>query len=138
MLNFNQWSNHAPLHFAVKYNQPKAIETLLKMKADVNIESNVSGTLCSPLKLAKGHSERKACLFLLEAVAEIEEGMSTIHLAARRGDAPAIEDIVAQGTDVNVRDNCSRTALHWDILRNHPTCIRSLVKMKADVNIRDT
>jgi hypothetical protein len=60
------------------------------------------------------------------------EGKAAIHLAASEGLASCIEILV--GANVNIQDNSGQTALHFaaDL-----ECIQALVKMHADVNVRD-
>jgi ankyrin repeat protein len=49
----------------------------------------------------------------IDAVPVDEYGAYTIHHAARRGDATAVEAALGSGIDVDVRDDDGETPLHW-------------------------
>jgi hypothetical protein len=57
-----------------------------------------------------------------------------LHAAAARGDAAAIQALVARGTGVDARDSHGRTPLHVAAFRGHHAAMRALVAAGADPN----
>lgn len=66
-----------------------------------------------------------------------------IHIAARFGNADAIETLVKCGANVNARDHEGRTPLMWIVIndnngdapvQNYVTCFELLIRHGADVN----
>jgi len=60
-----------------------------------------------------------------------------LHLAAQRGYVEGIRKLLAQGEDVNGRDERGRTALHYAGGRGNVETIELLLDGKADVNAQD-
>ena len=55
--------------------------------------------------------------------------------AAMRGDAEAVEVLIAQGADVNVPQGDGMTALHWASERGDAALVEILLKAGADVDV---
>lgn len=58
--------------------------------------------------------------------------------AARKGDARAVEALLARGTDVNAKTRYGATALWFAAYKGHLNVVKVLLKHKADVDARDT
>jgi outer membrane protein assembly factor BamB len=58
--------------------------------------------------------------------------------AARKGDAKAVDALLAKGVDVNAKTPYGVTALYFAASQGHANVINVLVKHKADVNAKDT
>ncbi len=58
--------------------------------------------------------------------------------AARKGDATAVEALLAKGADVNAKNAYGATALSFATDKGHLEVVEILLKHKADVNVRDT
>jgi outer membrane protein assembly factor BamB len=58
--------------------------------------------------------------------------------AARKGDAPAVKALLAQGADVNAKLRYGATALSYAADRGHLEVIKVLVEHGAALNIKDT
>jgi|ERR1700687_2236575 len=54
--------------------------------------------------------------------------------AARQGDRPAAEELIARGADTNARAETGLTALLIAIMAHHPDIARLLIEKGADVN----
>ena len=55
--------------------------------------------------------------------------------AAMRGDADAVETLIAQGADVNVPQGDGMTALHWASERADAALVRVLLEAGADIDV---
>ena len=65
------------------------------------------------------------------------EHSTALHQAAERGDVGAVEKLVSEGVDVNVRDEGGATPLHAAAFAGHRDVIRLLIKKGADINLED-
>jgi hypothetical protein len=63
------------------------------------------------------------------------DGLTPLMLAAGKGDAGRVKELVLQGADVNATNRSQRTALHE---ASGPDVIRTLLDCKATVNARDS
>jgi outer membrane protein assembly factor BamB len=57
--------------------------------------------------------------------------------AARKGDAKAVEALLAKGADVNAKTSYGVTALWLAAYKGHRDVVQQLLRHKADVNVRD-
>jgi len=60
-----------------------------------------------------------------------------IHSAAKSGDADIVSKFLAEGIDVNLKDDQSMTALHWAAYRGHLEVAQLLVQKGANTNAQD-
>ena len=98
---------------------------LLNWGADPGIRNNDGKT---PLTLAKARA-RKRTISLLEGAP------SPLQMAVIREDLGAIEGVLANGADPNVRDASGRTALAAAV--NFPEVVKRLIEAGASVDIAD-
>lgn len=63
--------------------------------------------------------------------------MSNIHDYARKGDSLSIKSEIEAGVDPNIRDADRNTVLHIAVKYNQSECIYVLLKMGADLNIKN-
>lgn len=61
----------------------------------------------------------------------------SLHDAAWWGDKPAVERLIAQGADVNAKDDGGWTPLHWAAGRHDEQVAELLIAKGADVNAKD-
>jgi len=125
VLHCHESSHHAVIH------------ALVRAGVDVNARNCLGHT---PLFLATGPNKAAAQDLLRSLGAKL-----TIFEAAVIGDVAAIEEFVANGGDVNMRDTLlgryggrSETALHQASRCIKLNCVEALLKMKADVNACDS
>lgn len=57
--------------------------------------------------------------------------------AAAKGDTVKLLALLEEGADVNLSDECGRTALHWACTRHQPNAVASLLLSGAKVNLPD-
>lgn len=64
-------------------------------------------------------------------------GWSALHIAARRGDAEAVELLVKSGARVDIRGKDGWAPIHLAAFYGHIAAVRSLAGCGADVNVRN-
>lgn len=151
-------SHQLPLHFAVRMNRPAMVRLLLALGADPagtdgagmrasayaaapDVDRDVLEALASAgppdmfLSLALG-DERTA-----ERLLGASSGAGVLHLAAKRGDAPAVRWLLARGADPNGRWShwgADVTPLHLAAQQGHLDVVRLLLDAGADARARDS
>jgi len=78
-----------------------------------------------------------ACSALI-AGGQNPRGEAALRKAAQDGDMKAVNVLVAQGVNVNAKDDTGKTAILWVApARDNPEMIRALIALGADVNVPD-
>lgn len=127
---------------AVRQNNPEAIETLVRHRANPNL---ADGTNSTAMHTAAGsdHENRYA---LAEAILKAEPdlnlkdetGKTPLHLAVERQDQPMVELLLAQPQlDADTGDARGKTALHEAVLRQNPDLLRLLAENGAALEAAD-
>merc|ERR1712060_492315 len=98
------------LHLAIEEKDENMIELLLSHKADVNLGNVESGMNNTPLMDAAHTKNLSLVKMLLSARAAInqqgKQGMSAIHLAARKGEAGIVQALLEAKADVSQESQC--------------------------------
>ena len=119
-----------PLHSAAAKGSTNVIALLLKRRAPVNAISQ-SGT---PLDLAKGY-QQPAAAAMLEASRGRAGREVSIHMAAARGDAIALQAFLRRGVKVDVPGPLHQsTPLHWAAGAGKVNTMEVLISLGADVD----
>lgn len=75
---------------------------------------------------------------ILVAVIPAMSSADPLHVAAKSGDVERIKQLLAQGQDINVRDENEATPLHWAVYAGHEAAARFLIARGADVYANET
>lgn len=95
-----------------------------------------------PLHVATSKNDTNAMAVILKDgvdinVIEISHGCASLHWASRFNRMQAAKFLIAQGADVNARDNLGITPVHYAALCGHYDMVEMLLLNKADVNAFD-
>ena len=119
-----------PLHSAAAKGSTNVIALLLKRRAPVNAISQ-SGT---PLDLAKGY-QQPAAAELLQARRGRAGREVSIHMAAAKGDAIAVQAFLRRGVKVDIPGPLHQsTPLHWAGGAGKVNTMEVLISLGADVD----
>ena len=119
-----------PLHSATAKGSTNVIALLLKRRAPVNAISQ-SGT---PLDLAKSYQQSEAAAQLQARRGRAGREVS-IHMAAAKGDAIAVQTFIRRGVKVNTPGPLHKsTPLHWAAGAGKVNTMETLISLGADVD----
>ena len=119
-----------PLHSAAAKGSTNVITLLLKRRAAVNAISQ-SGT---PLDLAKGYRQPEAAA-LLQAKRGRAGREVSIHMAAAKGDAIAVQAFIRRGIKVNSPGPLHKsTPLHWAAGAGKVNTMETLISLGANMD----
>jgi uncharacterized protein len=127
-----------PLHWAVRNDDLKAAQTLIRSGADVKAANRYGVT---PIALAAMNGNAAMIRLLLDSGVDPNTanpgGETVLMTAARTGKIDAIKLLLDRGAQVNAADiEHSQTALMWAVLENHSDVVELLLAHGADVNAR--
>ncbi len=129
-----------PLHQAVRANDLKTVDSLIKRGADVKAVTRYGVT---PIQVAAMNGNAAILRRLLEAGADANTatpgGETALMTAVRTGKADAVTLLLDRGANVNAKDAVrAQTALMWAVTENHPDIVKLLVARGADVKAQTT
>ncbi|XP_009792343.1 protein VAPYRIN-LIKE-like [Nicotiana sylvestris] len=124
MLDSQGWT---PLHFAANQGHVEAVDFLLKHSNFAKFAVTKQGKTASELATDNGHSELYDILQLGDA----------LHRAARKGDVVNIKKHMAEGANVNRRDQNGWTPLHRAAFKGEIEGVKVLVKHGAKLDVVD-
>ncbi|CAM9522052.1 unnamed protein product, partial [Chrysoparadoxa australica] len=132
------WQNHkgiTAMSVAAHKGQADIVKELIRVGADVNIESNNGST---PLIQAShfGHSEVVG--LLLEANAQVDrpnnKGTTALMRATQEGNEEVVSLLTKAGADVSRRNNERMNALMLGCQRGHASCVKLLIQHNAEID----
>ena len=136
----NAVDGSTPLHQAVRQNDLKAVQALVKRGADVKAATRYGVT---PVGLAALNGNAAILRVLIGAGADPNSatpgGETALMTAARTGNADAVTLLLDRRADVNAKDPVrAQTALMWAVTENHPDIVKLLAARGASVNAQTT
>eukprot|EP00929_Paragymnodinium_shiwhaense_P066187 TRINITY_DN3316_c0_g1_i1.p1 TRINITY_DN3316_c0_g1~~TRINITY_DN3316_c0_g1_i1.p1 ORF type:complete len:1645 (-),score=353.56 TRINITY_DN3316_c0_g1_i1:5-4939(-) len=127
----------APLHFAAAYRMTQVASSLLLMKAEVDVRSNIGDT---PLRLATQVGDLEMVQMLCEAAADPNcanrAGCAAIHAAVNTGNSELVELLVSFKGDVQLADQRRWRPLHYAAACNDGAITKCLLDNGADPQAR--
>jgi ankyrin repeat protein len=127
-----------PLHWAVRSDDLKQVQMLLRGGANVNAPNRYGVT---PLSLAAENADPAMVEALLKAGADAKAampgGQTVLMTAARTGNPEAVKLLLAHGADPNAAESSyGETALMWAAAENHAGAVNMLIEFGAKVDTR--
>ena len=126
------------LHCAVGMGRTSAVALLLRRGADPTAPDEDGRT---PVHHAvEGDFARQTLPFLVEHGVDINKkilGSTMLHNAAKEGYTNKVDVLLANGADVECRDNDGYTPLHCATSRNRKWTVRKLLRKGANVNSKN-
>ena len=127
-----------PLHWAVRADDSKAVDKLLRSGADAKAADRYGVT---PLYLAAVNGNAAIIRRLLDSGADPNSkdpaGETALMTAARTGTPDALRTLLDRGANVNAVDpEFQQTALMLAVRENHPAAVKLLIESGADLNAR--
>ncbi|KAK9754285.1 Ankyrin repeats (3 copies) [Popillia japonica] len=129
-----------PLHLAVELYTLGIAEMLLKEGADVNkVASRLSTPLCHAITSGRKTKNMVDLLlkFFADANLESPEGMTSLSMAALRGNVEVVELLLRNGTKVNQVNKHGISSLDLAVMCDQHSIVQILLNNQADVNFRD-
>ncbi|QJT94912.1 ankyrin repeat domain-containing protein [Wolbachia endosymbiont of Diaphorina citri] len=118
--------NKKPLHLAVDANRLSVVKLLLDRGANVNVTDMYGKT---PLDLAT----EEDVIEVLEK-AQLDQGLL---INARDGNLDKVKDLIAQGADLETKDNNGNTALHNACSNGHLKVVEYLIEKGASLKAKN-
>ena len=123
------WPGGTALHYAVENGHKEIAELLITKGADVDTKDKQDRT---PIALAVKEGRRKMAKLLLS-----KSGDVSLHTAAYVGDLQRVEKFIADGVDVDTKDQEGQTALHHAAKGGEMGMVEFLIAKGAGVNAKD-
>ena len=127
-------THETSLHLAARYARADAAKRLLDAGADCNAEDATGRT---PLHTAIASDARGVFEILLRnrstnLNARANDGTTPLILAARLANEGMLDQLVMSECDLNLADDCGKTALHWGASVNNVDGVRVLLQNGAN------
>jgi ankyrin repeat protein len=118
-------------------NNLDCLKLLIDYGADVNA---VGSNGMSPIMTATINGTAESILILALANADVnqhtfDEGLSSLHLAARHGQTQCIALLISLGSNINALSKDGFTPLSFATMYDHVETILELLEFKADINL---
>lgn len=136
-VNVTEPDGTTALHWAADHGDAAMVDMLIKAGATVKVANRYGAT---PLGLAaaKGHAQvLERLLKAGENANAVVTGEPVLMMAARSGSADAVKILLANGANVNVRENVrAQTALMWAAAAGNTAVVKVLLEGGADIKAR--
>ena len=155
-VNGKDGAGSSPLHWAAFLGQPETVQLLIEKGADVDARNDNGDTPLDSTKADRGTTQFIAGLLEIDINIEqvitdrpriaamlggenpkFEERNESIWGAAQKGDINSIRQHLAEGVDINGKDDKQATPLHWSAVYGQTDATEFLIEQGADVNGKD-
>jgi len=113
--------HYMPLHFATKNKQEEVAKLLISYGADVNAQDETGKP---PIFYAVLNADLKITKLLLTNKANIKDNPKLLNIAVWSECRETVQVLLEHGADVNTRDECGRTALHFTAIGENEELFR--------------
>ena len=134
-VNAITYDMQSPLHFATQQNHEKIVEMLLQNGANPHIASIYNK---KAYEIALENNDA-TCTKIFEPYLKEPNAMlgQPLHIAAHKGNLATVEKLIAQGANINCRDNKNATPMHYAAHSNHANIVAFLAQNGAHIDIID-
>ncbi|XP_034944293.1 putative ankyrin repeat protein RF_0381 [Chelonus insularis] len=129
------------LHLAIQQNDDNIVKTILTKNPNIDMKNNFDNTaLHEAVKFKQYHMVD----LLLKNGANVNlqdaDGKTVLHSAAKlpKISIEIVESILNYINDIDAKDKRGRTALHYAALNTDDRTLKTFLKAKADINIKDS
>ena len=127
-----------PLDEAIRRKHPELAELLRQHGGKTSEELKAAGSIHGAVMVGNIDWVIKH----LEAGADVNaknerDGRTLLHYAARNGDKEIAEILIAEGADVNAKNDNGQTSLHFAAIGGYMEIAKLLINNGADVNAKD-
>ncbi|KAK8037312.1 hypothetical protein PG991_000658 [Apiospora marii] len=142
-LNKQDWSEKAPLQWAVEYHGSEVAYLLLKARADASIRDKAGRSLLHHLIEDWPNVQDKSLLWMLvEHGCDLElrddtHGRTALELAITQGNMSATWLLVQNGARLGTQDSQGRTPLHIAVEYRQPLIVSLLLDKGASYEVLD-
>jgi ankyrin repeat protein len=133
-VNAKRNNGSTPLHKAAENGQKEIAELLIAEGADMNANTDNGET---PLDIAIKYKRTETADLLRKHGGNKGEELRALLVAAGNGHLEVVKQSIADGIDVNTKDNNGTTPLHNAARRGHKEIAELLIANGADVNATD-
>ena len=131
-LELKNGDDMTPLQTAVYRGNARAVELLLKAGANPNVRFDWKEKF-----IKDDRTQPYVVNFIPQGATLSGEGRTPLHLAVELDNKGIVEALLANGADVNAKDDYGATPLHRAIWPGRKSILETLLTHKADVNARD-
>jgi uncharacterized protein len=126
---------------ACKMNDLKQVKELVKIGADVQLQSNKDAYKSTPLHLAISNGSLEICEFLIENGADVhiedQHQYTPLNLASYYNRVEICELLIKSGAEVNSKNSVKESPLEWATLGGSLEACEFLLKNGADITSKN-
>lgn len=127
-VNFKDSYGYTPMYSAASHGKKDVVELLIANGANINNDQS------PPLYGALEGGYKDIALLLIKKGANLN---SSLRIAIVYGRADIVEFLIANGADVNAKNNNGDTALHYAVGNSKLDIAKYLITHGADINVKD-
>ena len=131
-VNAKNESEQTPLHHAAVNGKTETADLLILKGTDVNAKDKYGRTPVSRALLSEGGGRR-----MVELLVSRGAKISSLHLAAHRGDIDKVRDSLKEGINVDARDEAGQTPLYYAASAGQMHIAEFLISKGAEVDAKD-